>query len=261
MTSSVCWTVRLSIAASTSFALLLCGCEPPQVAAVDEHAVLDPPAVVSEKKDSVSSSTPDIETSGDAMEVRFLCWNLESEGSDPSVIAQQIKKLGAYDVYAFTEVLPSAKELFADTLGEKFQFIMSQSGYRDRLAIAFDKRRFNLVKTFEIKEINFQNRYRSPLVVQLRDKDSGIEFYVMNNHLARGKEKVRETQAEQLVEWGRKQLLPVIALGDYNLDYVFATDKGNSAFPKILKDNVLEVGQTRGNDRLQLVRQSRRSRW
>ena len=236
MTFSVCWKYRLSIFALTTLATFLCGCEAPHDGPAMKSAVEDPPAgVVNEQNPKEPAAVP---RSGKSIEARFLCWNLESEGSDPQVIAEQIKELGPYDVYAFTEVLPSAEELFTDTLGKNFKLIMSRSGYRDRLAIAFDVRKFELVKSFEIKEINFQNRYRSPLVVQLKDMESGIEFYVMNNHLARGKAEVREAQAEQLVEWGRKQLLPVIALGDYNLDYVFATDKGNSAFPKMMKDNV-----------------------
>ncbi|MDB4766356.1 hypothetical protein OAG71_01575 [bacterium] len=236
MIFSVCWTARHSIAASTLFAVFLCGCETPHDESAIKNDVADPPAavVVEQSQEAPVVAEPSIK----AIEARFLCWNLESEGSDPNVIAQQIKELGPYDIYAFTEFLPSAEELFAGTLGEDYKLIMSKSGYRDRLAIAFDVRKFDLVKFYEIKEINFQNRYRSPLVLQLKDKKSGIEFYVMNNHLARGKEKVRETQADQLVEWGRKQLLPVIALGDYNLDYVFATDKGNTAFPKMMKDNV-----------------------
>ena len=32
--------------------------------------------------------------------------------------------------------------------------------------------------------------------------------------------------------------MPVVALGDYNFDYVFETEKGNTAFSNMLKDNV-----------------------
>lgn len=168
----------------------------------------------------------------------FLCWNIESEGSDPAVIAQQISALGHYNIYAFTEFLPAAESLIRDTLGTDYQLILSRSGRNDRLAIAIDTRLFELVKVSEIKEINFQNRYRSPLVVLLKDKRSGLQFQVMNNHLARGRAPVRETQAQQLVQWARTQLLPTVALGDYNLDYVFANQEGNPAFAMMMKDNV-----------------------
>ncbi len=173
-----------------------------------------------------------------AFSIRLLCWNIESGGSDPQIIVEQVKSLGAYDVYAFTEFLPEAEPLFLEVLGADYELVMSRSGRNDRLVIAFDKRKFDLIKVFELKEINHKNRYRAPLVVQLKERNSGIEFNVMNNHLARGKERVRVIQAEQLVQWAREQLLPTVALGDYNLDYVFATGKGNSAFAPMIKDGV-----------------------
>jgi len=74
--------------------------------------------------------------------------------------------------------------------------------------------------------------------VHLKDKVTETEFLVMNNHLARGKAPVRQEQATQLVQWARIQLVPVVALGDYNFDYVFETKKGNPALSNMLKDNV-----------------------
>ena len=106
------------------------------------------------------------------------------------------------------------------------------------MAILYDQTKFEEIKHFEIQEINFQRRYRAPLVVHLKHKVAGVEFLVMNNHLARGKATVRQKQATQLVQWARTQLMPVVALGDYNFDYVFETKKGNTAFSNKLKDNV-----------------------
>ena len=193
---------------------------------------------VTERETAVNDSVEPVTPKVNAFEAKFLCWNIESEGSDPKVIAQQLMEMGSFDVYALTEFLPTAKELFETTLGEDFELIMSRSGRNDRLAIAFDTRVYDLVKSFEVKKINFKNRYRAPLVAQLKHRTSGVEFLVMNNHLARGKEEVRLIQAKQLVAWARTQLLPIVALGDYNLDYVFATEKGNSAFLPMLHDNV-----------------------
>jgi len=242
------------VAVSLAFA---CGCEPKADLTRTVDATATPPALVSPtdkeevsvpqegledaakgNTDSENAKIVSSETKDDKLAARFLCWNIESEGSDPNVIAKQLSEMGEYDVYALTEFLPSAKVLFETTLGDNFQLVMSRSGNNDRLAIAFDKRLFELVKSFEIEKINFKNRYRSPLVVHLKDKDSGLEFYVMNNHLARGREGVRLIQAKQLVAWARMQLVPIVALGDYNLDYVFATNKGNSAFAPMLQDNV-----------------------
>ena len=170
--------------------------------------------------------------------VEFLSWNLESEGSDPTVIGQDLADMKRYDIYAFSEVLPEASEILKASLGTNYNFVISDSGRNDRLAILYDQTKFEEIKHFEISEINFQNRYRAPLVVHLKHEATEIEFLVMNNHLARGKAPVRQEQATQLVQWARTQLMPVVALGDYNFDYVFETKKGNTAFSNMLKDNV-----------------------
>lgn len=171
-------------------------------------------------------------------EVEFLSWNLESEGSDPAVIGQQLAKMKRYDIYALSEVLPAASEILEASVGANYTSVISDSGYNDRLAILYDQTVFEEIKHFEIQEINFQRRYRAPLVVHLKHKIAGVEFLVMNNHLARGKATVRQEQAIQLVQWARTQLMPVVALGDYNFDYVFKTKKGNPAFANMLKDDV-----------------------
>ena len=108
------------------------------------------------------------------------------------------------------------------------------------MQILFNTKVFEEIRHFDLKEINLLNRYRAPLVVQLKHLKSEREFLVMLNHLARGKAEIRQQQAELLVEWARDQTLPVIAIGDYNFDYVFATKKGNPALKKMLRDNIWE---------------------
>lgn len=171
-------------------------------------------------------------------EVEFLSWNLESDGSDPAVIGGQLADMKRYDIYALSEVLPTASEILETSLGANYVSVISKSGFSDRLAIFYDNDKFEEISHFEIREINFQNRYRAPLVVHLKHRATDVEFLVMNNHLARGKAPVRQEQATQLVQWARTQLKPVVALGDYNFDYVFETKKGNVAFSNMLKDNV-----------------------
>lgn len=58
----------------------------------------------------------------------------------------------------------------------------------------------------------------------------------MNNHLTRGKEENRNLQAELLSAWAGQSILPIIAVGDYNMDYDFRTRKGNAAFDIMQKD-------------------------
>ena len=144
-----------------------------------------------------------------------------------------------HDVIALSEVLPEAAPVYRDALDGKYTSVVSRSGFNDRLQILFNKQRFEFVRKMELREINPGN-YRSPLVVHLRDKSTEQEFLVMNNHLARGKAEIRQDQANKLVEWAREEAvdLPIIALGDYNFDFVFETERGNKGFDNMLRDNI-----------------------
>ena len=171
-------------------------------------------------------------------EITLFSWNVESEGSDPKVIAKQLSEANRYDVYGLCEVLPESIELYTDALGGDYRTIASRSGFNDRLQIIYNTKKFELLERLELKEINFEYRYRSPLVAHLRDKATRQQIMVINNHLARGRKEVRTRQAEQLVEWARNQSVPVIAIGDYNFDYVFRTRKGNDGFNAMLRDSI-----------------------
>jgi len=171
-------------------------------------------------------------------EVTLFSWNVESEGSDPELIAKQLAETNRYDVYGLCEVLPESIGLYTDALGSNYRTIASRSGYNDRLQIIYNTRKFELLQRLELDEINFERRYRSPLVAHLRDKATKQQFMVVNNHLARGRAEVRTKQAKQLVEWAREQNVPIVAVGDYNFDYVFRTRKGNDGFNAMLRDNI-----------------------
>jgi endonuclease/exonuclease/phosphatase family metal-dependent hydrolase len=172
------------------------------------------------------------------LSLKFLSWNVESEGSDPAVIQQQLAEFTGYDVIALTEVLPEAARDFGNAWGENYDFIVSRSGNNDRMMLIYNKESLSLVRKFEIRDINFKDRYRSPLVAHFKDSRSGKELQVMVNHLARGKAEIRQMQARKLVEWAREQTLPIVAVGDYNFDYVFADRNGNEGFRVFMKDNI-----------------------
>ena len=182
---------------------------------------------------------PAITNHGDIrFSLRFLSWNVESDGADPQVIGPQLSELGPYDVVALTEVLPQAAASFCDACGKDYNYILSETGRNDRMMLIYNKKALRFVRKYELHDINFKNRYRSPLVGQFRDVLTGKELLVMVNHLARGNEKTRQIQAEKLVAWARDETLPIIALGDYNFDYVFETRKGNEGFRRFMKDSV-----------------------
>ena len=176
-----------------------------------------------------------------AMQYNLLSWNVESDGATSTVICEQLAELNKddhYDIFTLSEVLPADLKKFRYALGKHYKYVYSKSGFSDRLEILYNENKFELVRHFEIKEINILNRYRAPLVAHLKDRENGTEFLVMVNHLARGKAEIRQKQATMLVDWARDQTLPVFALGDYNFDFVFKTRKGNPAFSNMLKDNI-----------------------
>ena len=175
--------------------------------------------------------------------IRILAWNIESEGANIDVIAEEVLAMDRYDLYGFTEVRPQEWGAIKDALGDGFVFWYSKTGYNDRTAYAISKDRFEVLRKYEMGKfgniILNPGNYRSPHVYELRDRISDIKFAIVLNHLARGKAKIRQRQAEGLRQWVASMTLPVIAIGDYNFDYVFETEKGNAAFDIFMADNTL----------------------
>ncbi len=174
--------------------------------------------------------------------VSILAWNVESGESDPEVIAQQLAALSGYDVIALSEVSPGDFDRFQQGAGNQFASIDSATGGGDRLQILYDANQFELVRQLELEKyrdhVLNNGTHRSPLVAHLRDRETGVEFQVMVNHLARRNEYLRNQQAIGLREWARDQTLPTITIGDFNFDYDFPTERGNAAFTEMLRDNV-----------------------
>lgn len=100
---------------------------------------------------------------------RILAWNVESGGSDASVISSQLEQMSRYDVYALSEVSPRDLETYAATF-QGYASIDGQTGGGDRLQILFDAERFQLIGTEELLEaggFRLNNGYhRSPLGVR-----------------------------------------------------------------------------------------------
>lgn len=179
-----------------------------------------------------------------AEDLRVITWNIESGGNDPSVIAEQLGQLEKYDIVGLTEVDPANSRRYKDAMnaahGNTFQSTLSATGNDDRLMLLYDESSLSLIETYELvaHDGNRMNtvdfRYRSPLVGRFRHKATATEFLVVLVHLARGKEKVRQMQAEGMRTWAAAQTVPVIGIGDFNFDFVFATEKGNKGFELFL---------------------------
>lgn len=170
--------------------------------------------------------------------IRILAWNIESDGSDTdTIIAQLNSDMPSFDILALSEVPPADIERLSEYFGQRLGVVDASLG-DDRLIIAWSDR-FENASPVSIGGPDFAPGYhRAPLAVCLSDSKSGCEFIVMNNHLARGDAPLRKRQAELLVDWARNQTLPVIAVGDYNMDYDFRRTAGNDAFVAMLSDGI-----------------------
>ncbi len=175
-----------------------------------------------------------------AEDLRLVTWNIESGGNKPSVIADQLSKLGPYDIVGLTEVDPANSRRYKQAMGDTYRSVLSSTGNKDRLMLLYDESKIQLIENYELvahngKRMNTVDfRYRSPLVGRYQHRQSGTEFLVVVVHLARGKEKIRQMQAEGMRTWAASQTVPVIAIGDFNFDYVFETEKGNKGFDVFL---------------------------
>lgn len=172
-----------------------------------------------------------------------MAWNVESGGNDPVVIAGQLRDLATgFDVICLNEVSPSSFKIYEQAMEDRFDAVRSETGRSDRLMIFYERDRFELLERREPMEyrdwlLNDGN-HRSPLYVRLDDRESGQQFIVMTTHLARGNADLRTQQAVGLREWARDETAPIIAIGDFNMDYAFASGRGNDAFVEMLRDNV-----------------------
>ena len=209
--------------------------------------------------------------SASAEDFRILSWNVESNRpnqppvSDAATIATQIKEMAQIDATRFSilvlsEVEPSTFDAFksaaADGLGRTVDFVTSASGGfgdADSLMVAVDTTRFEIRDSIELHRYagiigNFNNdtaasepgalRARSPLAVKLADKATSSSFWLIANHLARGEADLRTEQAKMLRKWAEDSKEPVIAAGDFNFDFDFATQKGNAAYDAMIDGNV-----------------------
>ena len=80
-------------------------------------------------------------------EITLFSWNVESEGSDPEVIAKQLSEMNRYDVYGLCEVLPESIELYTNALGDDYRTIASRSGYNDRSANHLQRKEIRTTRT------------------------------------------------------------------------------------------------------------------
>ncbi len=170
--------------------------------------------------------------------LRIISWNVESGGADAAVIAKQLGTLPDCSIYALQEVseddIGRYGQAIRDSHGKSFRYFASWTGQSDRLLVAYDDDRLDLLEWRELfkygdHELN-DWRHRSPLVCLFADAATGHRFYFVTVHLARGDAKLRTEQAKGLAAWAAENGTPTIAAGDFNFDYDFRSGRGNAGY-------------------------------
>jgi hypothetical protein len=171
----------------------------------------------------------------------ILTWNIESPGSNPEVIANQLEELIPFDILALSEVPETSTDMFVTRWGSEASLV-GTSGGQSRLLLAWNPAKLECLNKEELKTIDGKGfgpgNQIAPLVAHLKHLESGFEFKVVMNKLHRGSDTVRKTQALLLCDWGKQQTTPCIAVGGYNFDFDFNTKKGNAAFEAFMETKV-----------------------
>ena len=159
-----------------------------------------------------------------AIQIRVAGWNMEGNGNDidPALLEEQLGEKENIDIWGLSEVRPTLFDEFEQGAEEgedsDFKTVKGTSGNNILLAIIYDTSAVDLLDQQELDDAVFAT-HRAPLVAHFRGQRSGQEFLFMVNHLARGSADARLAQATFLNKWASNQNLPVIAVGDYNLDF------------------------------------------
>jgi len=172
--------------------------------------------------------------------IKILSWNVQSGGNNSTTIAQTLSDFEGFDIIGLSEVNQANAATYATALeaGEgagdnataNFDHVLGTTGGGDRLVIVWDAKRFNQVgNTIELTAMA-TGGHRAPLAVRLSRIGGTEEFIFMVNHLARVNFALRQTQAQDLVNWATQQTVPVINVGDFNFDYSIDGATGNPAF-------------------------------
>lgn len=177
---------------------------------------------------------------------RILSWNIEGSDSNPFFIAYQLSNMEGYDLIGLCEVNPKDSWWIGESAsyGEgqnnrtpQFQHFTGTTGGSIRLMLIWDEQRLRLGEEgiIELHHLS-QGNHRAPLTAHFVMIDSGNDFFVVLNHLARGDEALRQRQTEGIKEWSMDKNAPVLLMGDFNYDYNLDTGNGNTSFDLMIGD-------------------------
>ena len=175
-------------------------------------------------------------------------FNVESGGADPAIVASEvIAAVQGEHAWGLSEVTNELTALTyvdaaADAGGAQFDYVIGTTTWEDLLVLAWDPDRLRMESYEELHAINPHGSGRAPLVGTMTDLDSGTAFLLMVNHLWRTDDDARHEQAALLNAWAREQTLPIVMVGDYNLDWDVPSGGASrdAGYDLLTADGVLE---------------------
>ena len=140
-------------------------------------------------------------------------WNLESGDSDVRTLAKQVKDndFGLYDIWGYSEVksgsvLRKMADALAEDTGDDFETILGDTQSSDKLGIAYNTKKYELILETEIDTMDQGNpSHRDTLVGEFKHIDTGQRIIFAVNHFARGNGALRREQAKIFNLWAIKQ--------------------------------------------------------
>lgn len=170
--------------------------------------------------------------------LRLLSWNVESGGNSPAVIARQLTGFEGYDLITLVEVDDKNRDSYTGAFGTGYGSVLSESGSRfnDHILVLYDTSRLELLEARELHEYKgvvitpsvTRGGKRSPVILHLRDRLTGLVFYHVSVHFSRTNDAQRKLQALVLRDWILERQEPVLAAGDFNFDYSFGEKPGGN---------------------------------
>lgn len=164
-------------------------------------------------------------------------WNLESGGSDQATIEEIIKKHPKCDVFGFAEVasretLDGIAKAAEAASGRRYSFVISNTSPTgpdntpDFLGLMWNAGKLDLIHIEELYALKLGGG-RAPFIGHFVIKSNKKAFTVMVNHLHRGSAEKRLEQAKAIHDWAQGATVPMITLGDFNMDCVVSDDRSS----------------------------------
>ena len=172
----------------------------------------------------------------------ILHWNINSSGQ-PATIARRLIGLGRYDIVGLSNV--DKPEFYEQAIREnwpgRYEFLRGS----DNLMMFYDQKKFRLIKRGNLKRSvntpSSSEKRHGPMFVRLEERTNHQELIVTLSHLTRDDAELRAEQAGDLRDWAQNQALPVIAIGEFNFDYDFKTEKGDAGFDEFVQGGVWKL--------------------